>query len=83
MGVWYGVVRCVVMEVMTIGCVDNVYVWSVRWGVYVSQCARAVQGGRLKFYCVRTRGFKSHSFCISRPVHGSFLREYVRVNATN
>jgi hypothetical protein len=25
-----------------------------------SQCARAVQGGRLKFYCVRTRGFKSH-----------------------
>lgn len=24
------------------------------------QCARAVQGGRLKFYCVRTRGLKSH-----------------------
>ena len=24
------------------------------------QRARAVQGGRLKFYCVRTRGFKSH-----------------------
>jgi hypothetical protein len=25
-GVWYGVVRCVVMEVMTIVCVGNVYV---------------------------------------------------------
>ena len=23
-------------------------------------CARVVQGGRLKFYCVRTRGFKPH-----------------------
>lgn len=28
--------------------------------MYIGQRARAVQGGRLKFYCVRTRGFKSH-----------------------
>ncbi len=28
--------------------------------VYTSHLARVVQGGTLKLYCVRTRGFKSH-----------------------
>ena len=65
-------------------------VWAVvgwrgvcEYTVSVPERSKGVDSSSTVFALVGSNPTADIPFCIFRPVHGSFLREYVRVNATN
>jgi hypothetical protein len=81
---WNGVCISSVLFVVCIVCCMFVVDFCVLYQHFMCQRARAVQGGRLKFYCVRTRGFKSHRWHHPFLFHSfSLLHPYINVNHTD